>query len=274
MTRWPSGIPGLCFGGDYNPEQWPEPVWEDDVQRMREAGVNLVSVAIFGWAKLEPEEGGYRFDWLDRVLDLLDRNGIRADLATATASPPAWLAHRYPEILPVDRDGARAWPGGRQAFCPSSPAYLERALALVERLATRYRDHPALAMWHVGNELGCHNAHCWCDVSAEAFRRWLRRRYGTVEALNDAWGTAFWSQRYASFDEVLPPRRTLTFGNPTQALDFRRFSSDQPLDNFRAERDVLRRITPGVPVTTNLMVGRFDECDYWAWAPEMDLVAN
>jgi beta-galactosidase len=275
MTEWPSGIAGLCYGGDYNPEQWPEPVWEDDVGRMRDAGVNLVSVAIFAWAQLEPEEGGYRFDWLDRAMDLLAGAGIRADLATATASPPPWLASRHPEILPVDRDGHTIWPGGRQAFCPSSPVYREHALALVEQLARRYRDHPALAMWHVGNELGGHNAHCFCDVSAEAFRRWLERRYGGIEALNDAWGTAFWSQRYASWKEILPPRLTGTFVNPTQALDFRRFSSDALLDNFRAERDVLRRITPDTPVTTNFMViGLFDKCDYWSWAAEVDLVSN
>jgi beta-galactosidase len=275
MTTWPSGVSGLCYGGDYNPEQWPEQVWDSDVKRMREAGVNLVSVAVFAWALLEPEPGTYRFDWLDRVLERLDGAGIRVDLATATASPPPWLSARHPEILPVDRDGRRAWPGGRQAFCPSSPVYRERALALVEQLANRYRGHPALAMWHAGNEYGGHNAYCYCDVSAAAFRTWLERRYGTVDALNQAWGTAFWSQRYGDWDQVLPPRHTLTFGNPTQALDFRRFSSDELLDNFRAERDLLHRLAPGVPVTTNFMVIRFfDKADYWAWGPEVDLVAN
>jgi beta-galactosidase len=234
-----------------------------------------VSVAIFSWALLEPAEGRYEFGWLDRVLDLLHESGVRVDLATATASPPPWLAARYPETLPVTYDGRRMWPGGRQAFCPSSPVYRERATALAEQLATRYRDHPALTLWHVGNELGAHNAHCYCDVSAAAFREWLQDRYGELDGLNSAWGTAFWSQRYHGWDEIWPPRLAPTFANPTQQLDFRRFSSDELLANFRMERDVLHRITPGVPVTTNFMVMKFvRDMDYWAWAREVDVVSN
>lgn len=268
-------VPGIALGGDYNPEQWPVDVWADDVRLMKEAGVNLVSVGIFSWALLEPEEGRYEFGYLDDVLDLLHTNGIAVDLATATASPPPWFSRRYPETLPVDREGRTRWPGGRQAWCPSSPVFREHALALVEQLAVRYRDHPALAMWHVSNELGCHNVHCYCDVSAAAFRAWLAARYGEVHALNAAWGTAFWSQRYGSFEEILPPRLTPTFPNPTQQLDFWRFSSDALLDYFRAERDLLHRITPGVPVTTNFMVIHGTKgMDYWAWAGEQDIVSN
>jgi beta-galactosidase len=244
---------GLAFGGDYNPEQWPRQTWDEDLRLMREAGVTMVTVGVFAWAQVEPREGEFVFDDLDEVLDRLHRGGIAVDLATATASRPPWLSTRYPEILPVDRDGHRYWPGSRQTFCPSSPIVRRHQLMLVDRLATRYADHPALALWHVGNELGCHNAHCYCDVSAEAFRAWLMARYGDIVALNAAWGTAFWSQRYSDWSEVLPPRRTSTFGNPTQELDFWRFSSDEIVASLVAERDVLHARTPGIPVTTNLL---------------------
>jgi beta-galactosidase len=274
VTSWPHNVDGLCYGGDYNPEQWPETVWPEDVRLMREAGVTLVTVGIFTWALLEPAEGRYSFDWLDRVLDLLHDGGIRVDLATATASPPPWFSRAYPRSLPVRHDGARLWPGGRQAFCPSSPEYREAAVRLVHALATRYAEHPALAMWHVHNEYGCHNLHCYCDVSADAFRAWLHHTYGDLDALNEAWGTAFWSQRYYDWEEINPPRLAPTFANPTQQLDYWRFSSAELLGCFHAERDVLRRVTPGVPVTTNFMAAGFKGLDYWAWAAEMDLVSN
>jgi len=263
----------MAFGGDYNPEQWPSTVWDDDVTLMREAGVTLVSVGIFSWAHLEPRPGEYEFGWLDRVLDLLGEAGVDVDLATATASPPPWLARLYPETLPVDRDGRTLWPGSRQAYCPSSPVFRARAAALTEQLAARYAGHPALALWHVGNEYGCHTTCCWCDTSAAAFRGWLEQRYRDVDALNEAWGTSFWSQRYGDFSEVLPPRATPTFGNPGQELDFRRFSSDEHLACFVAERDVLRRVSPHVPVTTNFMA-HTEVVDYWTWAREVDVVSN
>ncbi len=146
----------------------------------------------------------------DDVMDRLHAGGIRVDLATATASPPPWLTRSYPEILPVLADGTTLWQGGRQAYCPSSPVFAEHSLRLCRAMAGRYADHDALALWHVSNELGCHNALCYCDVSAEAFRRWLTDKYGDIDTLNHAWGTAFWSQHYASFDEILPPRAAPT----------------------------------------------------------------
>ncbi|WP_197025918.1 beta-galactosidase [Nocardioides sp. URHA0020] len=268
-------MPAIAFGGDYNPEQWPEEVQDEDVRLMLEAGVDLVTVGVFSWALLEPEPGRYELEWLDRVLDRLGAAGIGVDLATATASPPPWLAHRHPETLPATADGTRLWPGGRQAFCPSSPVYREHAVRLCRTLAERYGAHPALRLWHVGNELGCHNPLCYCDVSAAAFRLWLAERYGDVAELNRAWGTAFWSQRYGSFDEVVPPRTVTATANPTQQLDFRRFSSDQHLANFIAERDVLHEVSPGVPVTTNFMVtSHIRELDYHRWASEMDVISN
>jgi beta-galactosidase len=266
---------GLAYGGDYNPEQWDERTRAEDLRLMREAGVTMVTVGVFSWALLEPREGQHDFGWLDRVLDDLAGAGIDVDLATATASPPPWLAHRYPETLPVTREGHRLWPGGRQAWCPSSPVYRERSLDLVERLAERYGGHPALALWHVSNELGCHNVHCYCDVSAAAFRRWLQDRYGDLATLNEAWGTAFWSQHYSDWDQVLPPRAAPTFPNPTQQLDFRRFSSDELLGQLQAETAVLHRVCPDVPVTTNFMATKFKrDMDYWSWAGSVDVVSN
>ncbi|HST85043.1 MAG TPA: beta-galactosidase [Kineosporiaceae bacterium] len=268
-------LSGIALGCDYNPEQWPEQVWEQDVELMREAGVGFVTVGVFSWALLQPDPETFNFDWLDRILDLLHANGIAVDLATATASPPAWLARAHPETLIVDHAGNRLWPGSRQNFCPSSAVFRAAALTLVEALATRYAGHPALAMWHVSNEIGCHNAHCYCDISAAAFRRWLQRRYPDLAALNNAWGTAFWSQWYHDWEEILPPRQTTTWANPTQQLDFARFSSDELLATFTAERDVLRRLSPGVPVTTNFMVmPNVTRMDYWQWAGEQDLISQ
>jgi beta-galactosidase len=268
-------LPGLGFGGDYNPEQWPREVWAQDISLMREAGVTFATVGVFSWALLEPEQGRFEFSWLDEVLDRLHVAGIAVDLATATASPPPWLSRAYPQTLPVDAAGVVMSPGSRQAWCPSSPVFRERALALVSEMGKRYGTHPAVVLWHVSNELGCHNARCYCDVSAAAFRDWLRARYDDVETLNRVWGTSFWSQHYGSFEEVLPPRRTGTWHNPTQALDFARFSSDELLDHYRAERDTLRALSPGTPVTTNFMVGNhFAGADYWRWAPEQDVVSQ
>ena len=187
---------------------------------MREAAVNLVSVGIFAWARLEPEPGRYEFGWLDRLLGLLHEHGLHVDLATATASPPPWLSRRHPESLPVTREGVTLWPGSRQHYCPSSTAYRGAAARLVEQIATRYAEHPALACWHVNNEYGCHVPACYCDRSAEHFRRWLRERHGSLDALNEAWGTAFWSQRYGDWDEIVPPRAAPYVGNPSQELDW------------------------------------------------------
>ncbi|PWR05847.1 beta-galactosidase [Micromonospora acroterricola] len=272
MRRWQGD--GIYFGGDYNPEQWPEQTWSEDVELMRRAGVNLVSVGIFSWALLEPTPGRFEFGWLDRVLDLLHDGGIQVDLATATASPPPWLARAYPETLPRRADGAILWPGGRQAYCPSSPMFRERSLELVRAVAGRYAEHPAVVMWHVSNELGCHNVHCYCDVSAEAFRGWLRERYGDLDRLNAAWGTAFWSQRYGDWAEINPPRTAPTFANPTQQLDFLRFSSDEQRAQLRAERELLKTLVRQ-PVTTNFMIGTgIKHMDYHSWADDVDLVSN
>lgn len=262
----------LLYGGDYNPEQWPESVWREDVRLMRAAGVNLVSVGIFSWARLQPAEKRWDFGWLDRIMDLLAQNGIAACLATATASPPPWLSAKHPEVLPVTADGVTLQIGSRQQYSPSSPIYKKSAAALVRKIAQRYRRHPALAAWHINNEYACHMQECHGADSTRAFRDWLRAKYRTLGALNAAWGTAFWSQGYGTWDEILTPRRAPYHSNPTQCLDFKRFTNDAFLALHRMELAILRETTPAVPVTTNFM-GFFKPLDYRAWAPELDFVA-
>ncbi|MGW1035146.1 beta-galactosidase [Streptomyces antibioticus] len=277
MLRGADGDPAprLAYGADYNPEQWPRDVWEEDVRLMREAGVTLVSVGIFSWARIQPGPDTWDFGWLDEVMDLLHAGGIGVDLATATASPPPWLTTAHPEILPVTASGETLWPGARQHWRPTSPVFREHALRLVRKIADRYRDHPALVAWHVNNELGCHNVYDHSDDAARAFRVWLRARYGTLDALNHAWGTAFWSQRYTDWEQILPPRLAASHPNPTQQLDFKRFSSDALKDHLIAERDILKEITPGIPVTTNFMVmGNTKGMNYPDWAGEIDFVSN
>lgn len=264
---------GLCYGGDYNPEQWDEATFEADLELMKEAGVNLVSVAIFAWSKLEPTEGVYDFDWLARILDRLHEAGIYVDLATGTASPPVWMARDYPQTLPVTAEGVRLGFGSRQQYCPSSPIFREKSVALAKALATRFGSHPALRLWHVSNEYGCHVHECFCAECAEAFRRWLGEKYGSVESLNRAWGTDFWAQRYGDFSQVEPPRAMPTFPNPTQVLDWRRFCSDALIECFDLEAEQLRLHSPGIPVTTNLM-GLFAHIDYWKLASHLDIVSD
>ncbi|WP_395243939.1 beta-galactosidase [Agromyces sp. MMS24-K17] len=261
---------GILFGGDYNPEQWPRETWREDVELMQRAGVTLVTVGVFSWAMIEPRPGAREFGWLDEVLDLLHGAGIAVDLATPTASPPPWLGVRHPEILPVDADGVRLVAGSRNQFSPSSTVYREHARAITRDLAARYAGHPAVRMWHVGNEFGQVD---FGDEAAREFRRWLAERYGTIDALNEAWATTFWSQRYDGFDEILPPRRMPYVVNPTQSLDFRRFSSDQLLRCYTELRDAIRDAGATQPVTTNLM-GFFAHVDAQSWAAELDVIAD
>ena len=270
-----SNVEGIAYGGDYNPEQWPVSVRLEDLELMQEAGVSFLSVGIFSWALLEPAEGKYDFGWLDEVMDNLAGIGVKVALATATAAPPAWLVRKHPEILPVTADGTVLGPGSRRHYTPSSAVYRRYATGITRVIAERYKDHPALALWHVDNELGCHVSEFYGEEDAAAFRAWLERRYGTVAALNAAWGTAFWSQNYDSFDEILPPGVAPSTLNPGQQLDFQRFSSWALMDYYRELVGVLREVTPAVPCTTNLMASSATKSmDYFGWAKDLDVIAN
>jgi beta-galactosidase len=268
-SKFPSTI---FYGGDYNPEQWPEEIWAEDARLMKAAGVNLVSVGIFSWARIQPDENTFDFGWLDRVFDTLAAQGVYVCLATCTASPPAWMWKKYPDILPEDASGIPYHQGARQHYSPSSSNYRRLAAKFVRALAERYGKHPALVTWHINNEYACHMNECHNAESTQAFRAWLKRKYGTLEALNHAWGAAFWSQLYHAWDEVLTPRRAPYHSNPTQQLDFKRFTSDAFLECYLMERAILREISPAIPITTNF-IGFFKPLDYRRWAQEMDYVS-
>ncbi len=266
-------FPHMIYGGDYNPDQWTPETWQEDARLMQEASVNLVSLGIFSWTKLEPQPGVFDFEWLDQLMDLLHAHGISVNLATPTAAPPAWLVHQHPEILPVTADGTILWHGSRRHYCPHSPVYHEYVVRLVHKLAERYANHPALVMWHVDNEYACHVTECFCDASVAAFREWLKKRFGSLDALNKAWGTAFWSQSYGDWEEIHPPRAAPTFINPSQQLDWARFNSDSWIACFDEQKAILRELPPNIPVTTNFM-GFHKPIDYWGLAAREDVVAN
>ena len=279
--RWPQPLAGqqerIWYGGDYNPDQWPEEVWDDDVRLMKKAGVNLVSVGIFSWAKIETSEGVYDFDWLDRIIDKLGEAGIAVDLASATASPPMWLTQAHPEVLWKDYRGDVCQPGARQHWRPTSPVFREYALKLCRAMAEHYKGNPYVVAWHVSNEYGCHNRFDYSEDAERAFRKWCEERYGTIDAVNDAWGTAFWAQRMNDFTEIVPPRfiGDGNFMNPGKLLDFKRFSSDALKAFYVAERDALAEITPDLPLTTNFMVSASGSVlDYDDWGNEVDFVSN
>lgn len=269
MSALRERIGGLVYGGDYNPEQWPHEVWREDVRLMCEAGVNLVSLGIFAWVSVEPEDGVYDFAWLDEIMDLLHENGISVNLATPTAVPPIWLVRQHPEILPVMPDGQTFGFGSRQHCDPSNPIYRRYAARITHKLAERYSSHPALAMWHINNEYG---PTAYNEASSVAFRVWLERRYGDLETLNDAWTTRFWGQRYSSWDQIDVPAVPRNWSNPSRRLDFKRFVSDTLLECFIAERDIVRSYRDDLPVVTNFM-RFFHNADYWRWATEEDAVA-
>ena len=260
---------GVC----YYPEHWPKARWKEDARRMRELGLAYVRIGEFAWALLEPEPGRLEWGWLDEALATLAGEGLEVVLGTPTATPPKWLVDRYPEILPVDKEGRRRNFGGRRHYCFSSPAYREEARRIVTLLAERYGNHPAVAGFQTDNEYGCHGTvRCYCPRCREAFQGWLARRYGEVEALNEAWGTAFWSQRYRDFAEVELPHLTVAEPNPSHLLDYYRFASDQVRAFNRLQVEVLRALAPGKFVTHNFM-GFFTDLDPFALAEDLDFAS-
>jgi len=258
----------LLHGADYNYEQWldfPE-ILDADFDLMKRASCNVMSVGIFSWSVLEPEEGRYDFGWLDRLMDRLAENGIGAILATPSGSKPAWMSRNHPDSRRAGPDGRREPHGGRHNHCRTSASYRAACAKINTLLAERYKDHPALAMWHVSNEYNA--GRCHCPDCLSAFRDWLKARYGTIDALNKAWWTTFWSHRYADWDEIEPVDPSVQ----GLMLDWARFTSDQTLDFFIAESEPLRRITPNVPITTNFMLPDVG-LDYWKFAKYVDVVS-
>ncbi|MER5431368.1 beta-galactosidase [Streptomyces sp. NPDC002588] len=276
MSPHTPDTPKIPYGGDYNPEQWPEDVWDEDHRLFTRAGIDTLTVGVFSWSLTQPAEDVHDFTVLDRVLDRAAAEGRRVCLATGTAALPPWLAGKYPEVGRTDFEGRRHRYGQRHNFCPSSPAYRRLSTAMAGRLAERYCHHPALLAWHINNEYG---GACYCDLCAEAFRAWLRDRHGTLDAVNDAWWTTFWSHRYTDWDQIEPPSAlTEHWRGPDHTafqgitLDYQRFMTDALLGCFTAEKEAVRAHDPDTPVTTNLM-GAYRPLDYHRWAPHLDFAS-
>ncbi|UNX53766.1 beta-galactosidase [Georgenia sp. TF02-10] len=269
------GTGRILYGGDYNPEQWPEEVWAEDMELLRQAEINTVTLNVFSWATLQPADDVYDFARLDRIVQTVADAGMSIVLATSTAALPPWMSLKHPDVNRVDAQGRRMRHGARHNACISSPTYRRYSVALAERLAERYAEVPSLVAWHVSNEYG---GFCWCDLCAQAFRDWLRTRYGTVEAVNDAWNSAFWSHTYHSFEEIFPPNElgdAMAGGKavlPGSALDYQRFYGSSVLDSFREEKAAIRRFDTARAVTTNMM-GTFPDYDYFAWSDDLDVVS-
>ncbi|MDH4135461.1 MAG: beta-galactosidase [Anaerolineae bacterium] len=263
----------MILGVDYYPEHWPETRWATDVRMMRDAGLQVVRLAEFAWAKIEPAEGEFDWDWLDRAVETLASAGLQVVLCTPTAAPPAWLTRNYPDILPVDDRGRRRSFGGRRHYCANSPTYREHTRRIVGAMATRYGQHPSVVGWQIDNEFGGgQTARCYCHNCVAVFRRWLQRRYGHLDTLNEAWGTVFWSQTYDDWIQIEPPGLTVEKPNPSHVLDYYRFSSDSWVDYQQIQIDILRAKTNGAQfVTTNLM-GLFSDLDYYKLAQPLDFI--
>ncbi len=259
----------IIHGGDYNPDQWFSTVptiLEDDAHLMQQTGINSASIGIFSWTALEPSEGNFQFDWLDRVMDAQHEIGNRVILATPSGAMPAWLAEKYPEVRRVDRQGIRAHYGGRHNHCWSSPAYHDRVGSISTQLAKRYRDHPALSMWHISNEL---NGQCFCELCRKSWATWLENRYGSLKKMNDAHWAYFWAHEATEWRHAEPTDEVMD----GLTMDWMRFTNQQLIDWYQFEADILRPITPNIPITTNFMTTSF-ALDYQAISRVVDVVAD
>lgn len=265
-------FPHMLHGGDYNPEQWldqPE-VLEEDIRLFRKAHINCVSLGIFSWAKLEPEEGVYDFGWLDEIIDRLYANGIYTVLATPSGARPQWLAQKYPEVLRVRPDGLRNFYGHRQNHCYTSPLYREKVTQIDTRLAEHYANHPAVILWHISNEFG---GECHCELCQAAFREWVQKKYGTLDKLNHAWWANFWSHTYTDWSQVHSPSPVGETSVHGLDLDWRRFVTHQTIDFMKTEIAAVKAVNPDIPVTTNMMTMYTYELNYFAFRDALDVIS-
>ncbi|WP_328800250.1 beta-galactosidase [Paenibacillus sp. LX16] len=264
-------VPRMLHGADYNPEQWqhyPE-VLAEDIRLMKLAKCNVMSVGIFSWVSLEPEEGVFTFEWLDRILDSFAENGIYAFLATPSGARPAWMSQKYPEVLRVEANRVRNLHGFRHNHCATSPVYREKVRIMNTKLAERYANHPAVIGWHISNEFG---GDCHCDYCQEAFRAWVQDKYGTLDKLNHAWWTTFWSHTITDWSQVESPAPHGETQVHAMNLDWRRFVTDQTADFIKHEIVPLKAANPAIPVTTNLMEF-FEGLNYWKFADLLDVIS-
>ncbi len=271
----------ILFGGDYNPEQWPQELWEEDMRLFQKAHVSVVTLNVFSWSALQPSENEYDFSKLDKIMELSKKHDLKVFLATSTSAHPAWMAKQYPDTLKTDAQGRKRHFGGRQNMCPNSPVFRKYAGLLVQNLAERYQSYDNIAAWHISNEYG---GYCYCETCTKSFRKWLEKRYQTIDALNNAWNTSFWSHTFYDWDEIVLPdflSEEFHFGSadgPVKStfqgisLDYRRFMTDSYVECFDMEKDIIRKYTPDVPVTTNFM-GDYSELNYTDWASHMDFVS-
>ena len=266
---------GILYGGDYNPNQWPREIWDEDMRMFRDARINSATINVFSWAKIQPAEDQYNFSELDDMVDMLSRENYEIVLATSTGALPAWMAAKYPEVERTDYEGRHHKFGHRHNACPNSPVFQKYSAALAGKLAERYGSNPQVKCWHISNEYG---GECYCENCARAFRVWLQKKYGTLEELNKAWNMEFWGHTIYDWEEIVLPN-ALGEGIGTEktafagiSIDYRRFNSDSMLANFVAERDAIRVYDKETPVTTNLM-GTYKGLDYFKWAREMDIVS-
>lgn len=265
-------FPHMLHGGDYNPEQWldqPE-VLEEDIRLFWKAHINCVSLGIFSWAKLEPEEGVYDFGWLDEIIDRLYANGIYTVLATPSGARPQWLAQKYPEVLRVRPDGLRNFYGHRQNHCYTSPLYREKVTQIDTRLAEHYANHPAVILWHISNEFG---GECHCELCQAAFREWVQKKYGTLDKLNHAWWANFWSHTYTDWSQVHSPSPVGETSVHGLDLDWRRFVTHQTIDFMKTEIAAVKAVNPDIPVTTNMMTMYTYELNYFAFRDALDVIS-
>ena len=265
----------ILYGGDYNPEQWPEETWAEDMRLLKLAHIDVVTLNVFSWASLQSDDDVYHFDKLDKIMNLVRENGMKVCLATATGAHPAWMARKYPDILRTEFNGMKRKFGSRHNSCPNSPTYYKFAKALATKLAERYKDYDNVVAWHISNEYG---GECYCENCEKKFREWLKEKYQTIDAVNQAWDTAFWGHTFYDFDDNVAPNmlsehfeynRTTFQGI---SLDYKRFNSESILNCFRLEYDVIHAITPDIPITTNLM-GTYQPLDYQMWAKYMDFIS-